>query len=678
MAPPTPALSSLRESTDAFLVTEAAIRDGGGKAAIDRQHEKGRLTARERIALLVDPAGPKRERGTGAASDSPAGASGSRTDSFQELGLWAAQDMYKEFGGAPAAGVVTGIGVVHGRRCMIIANDATVKAGAFFPMTCKKIIRAQQVAMMARLPLIYLVDSAGVFLPMQEDVFPDTDDFGRIFRHNAVISAMGIPQIAAIMGYCVAGGGYLPVLCDTLIMTEGSGLYLAGPALVKAAIGQEVTDEELGGAAMHASISGTIDFKEKTDEDAIARVRSLVSKYAPTGSRASLTSLQRLIDWNMVEQQRTAFYDAVREEPGYQEATKQWKEAKTDAQREEAQQALHLLSRHHSARAKLERDEQFANATTPEALGDLYRSLVGKNEEQSKRPTAIHDGSRLYEVFTDKPGSQYDAKDIIACLVDAGTARTAEGGESLAPDFDEYKADYGQSLVCGYAKIGGHACGIVANQKKIVTRTMPGGKAGPSKAVQMPGVIYDDSADKAARFIMDCNQRKVPIIFLHDTTGFMVGRDSEQGGIIRAGAKMVNAMANCVVPKIVVILGGSYGAGNYAMCGRAFDQFLSFAWPNAKCAVMGANQATGVLTQIEEASRKRKGETIDAAAHDKIYGAIHAAYTEQADIRHAASRGWLDRIIEPHKTRDELINALEAANQGWDYSQEFKTGVLQT
>ncbi len=567
---PTPTLQSL---SAAFLTAEAAIKLGGGKTAIDRQHEKNRLTARERVALLTD-----------------------KGSVFQELGLWAAHEMYKEFGGAPAAGVVTGIGVVQGRRCMIIANDATVKAGAFFPMTCKKIIRAQQIAMMARLPLIYLVDSAGVFLPMQEDVFPDTDDFGRIFRHNAVISAMGIPQIAAIMGYCVAGGGYLPVLCDTLIMTEGSGLYLAGPALVKAAIGQEVTDEELGGAAMHASISGTIDFKEKTDEDAIARVRSLVSKYGDIDAGAALSRLH-----------------------------------------------------------------------------DSYSTVKSGGTTR-----AFHDSARVYDHFTDKPGSQYDAKDIIACIVDARAARTAEGGESLAPDFDEYKSDYGQSLVCGYAKIGGHPCGIVANQKRIVTRTMPGGKAGPSKAVQMPGVIYDDSADKAARFIMDCNQRKVPIVFLHDTTGFMVGRDSEQGGIIRAGAKMVNAMANCVVPKIVVIIGGSYGAGNYAMCGRAFDQFLSFAWPNAKCAVMGANQATGVLTQIEEASRKRKGETIDAAAHEKIYGAIHAAYTEQADIRHAASRGWLDRIIEPHKTREELIGALEAANQGWDYSQEFKTGVLQT
>ncbi|MFO0860341.1 MAG: acyl-CoA carboxylase subunit beta [Phycisphaerales bacterium] len=561
---PTSTTATLRELTEQYLKAEAAIQLGGGQKAIDRQHEKGRLTARERIEKLVD-----------------------QGSTFQEYGLWCAYGMYKEHGGAPAAGVVTGVGVVQGRRCMIVANDATVKAGAFFPMTCKKIIRAQTIAMMARLPLIYLVDSAGVYLPLQEDVFPDTDDFGRIFRNNAVISAEGIPQIAAIMGYCVAGGGYLPVLCDTLLMTEGSGLYLAGPALVKAAIGQDVTDEELGGASMHASVSGTIDFKEKDDEACIGRLRDLVGKYGKSTE----------------------------------------------------------TSRH--------------------------------DENARKLGRAFDEGDAVYARFTDAPGSQYDVRDVIACLVDAG-AKKDGAAETLAPDFDEYKADYGQSIVCGYAKIGGRPCGIVANQKKLVQRTVAGGKTGPTKAVQMPGVIYDDSADKAARFIMDCNQRKIPLVFLHDTTGFMVGRDSEQGGIIRAGAKMVNAMSNCVVPKIVVITGGSYGAGNYAMCGRAFDPFLSFAWPSAKCAVMGANQATGVLTTIEEASRKRKGETIDPETHKQIYSAIHAGYTEQADIRHGAARGWLDRIIEPHKTRDELIEALAIAEQGWDYSKPFKTGVLQT
>jgi len=555
-----PSINDLVAATADYAKTEEKIKLGGGKAAIDRQHEKGRLTARERVAMLID-----------------------KQTSFQELGLWAAHGMYADQGGAPAAGVVTGIGTVHGRRFMIVANDATVKAGAFFPMTCKKIIRAQIIAMSARMPLLYLVDSAGVFLPMQEDVFPDTDDFGRIFRNNAVISAEGIPQIAAIMGYCVAGGGYLPVLCDTLLMTEGSGLYLAGRALVKAAIGQEVTDEELGGAAMHAAVSGTIDFKEKDDPACIERLRSLVEAYAPI--------------------------------------------------------------------------------TTP----------------RGKTPVpAYRAGEELYSIFTDKPGAQYDIRDVIACLVDAGSRKDESGGEALAPGFDEYKSEYGQSIVCGYGHIGGQPVGIVANQKKITHRSMPGGKAGPSKTVCMPGVIYDDSAEKAARFIMDCNQRKIPLIFLHDTTGFMVGRDSEQGGIIKAGAKMVNAMSNSVVPKIVVVIGGSYGAGNYAMCGRAFDQFLAFAWPNSKCAVMGANQASGVLAMIEQKARERRGESIDPETQKAILDGVRASYNEQQDIRHAAARGWVDRLIQPHRTREELVAAIAAANQGWDYSRPFKTGVLQT
>jgi 3-methylcrotonyl-CoA carboxylase beta subunit len=552
--------STLRDVTNEFLETEAAIRMGGGAKAIDRQHAKERLTARERIEKLVDPG-----------------------SAFQELGLWAAHAMYAEHGGAPAAGVVTGVGSVQGKLHMVIANDATVKAGAFFPMTCKKIIRAQHIARKARLPLIYLVDSAGVFLPLQEDVFPDTDDFGRIFYLNSRISAEGIPQIAAIMGFCVAGGGYLPVLCDTLLMTEGSGLYLAGQALVKAAIGQDVTDEELGGAEMHASISGTIDFKEPDDDACLRRVRELVSKYPDTD---------------------------------------------------------------------------------------------GSSCEQTAAP-AFRNQEDIYDLFTDKPGEQYDIKDILACIVDSRTAPNAEGHESLEPDLDEYKADYGQSLCCAYAKIGGHSVGIVANQGSLTERQLPGGKAGPSKSMNMPRVIYDDSADKAARFIMDCNQRKVPLVFFHDTTGFMVGRDSEQGGIIRSGAKMVNAMSNCVVPKVVVITNSSYGAGNYAMCGRAFEPFMTLAWPGSKCAVMGANQASGVLAMIEERSRKRKGEEIDKETHDAILGAVKAGYNEQQDIRHGAARGWVDRIIEPHRTREELIASIRAAVQGWDMTREFKTGVLQ-
>ena len=597
----TPPPLTLRTATDEFLATEALIRQGGGPKAIARQHAKDRLTARERIARLVDPPqSPKRERGieAGAGSDADLASDphAAEIPNFQELGLWSAYGMYAEYGGAPAAGVVTGIGIVQGRPHMIIANDATVKAGAFFPMTCKKIIRAQHIARACRLPLLYLVDSAGVFLPLQEDVFPDTDDFGRIFYLNSVISAEGIPQTAAIMGFCVAGGGYLPVLCDTLLMTEGSGLYLAGQALVKAAIGQEVSDEELGGATMHAEISGTIDFKEPDDESCLHRLRELAGKYR------------------------------------HQEA-------------------------HTHARAS-----------------DVHAPT---DTEGCSCLPPFRDPADIYDIFTDKPGEQYDAKDIIACIVDARTVPNPEGHESLAPDFDEYKADYGRSLVCGYARLAGQPVGIVANQGKLTERTLPGGKAGPSKSVNMPRVIYDDSADKAARFIMDCNQRKIPLVFMHDTTGFMVGRDSEQGGIIRAGAKLVNAMSNCVVPKLVVIMGGSYGAGNYAMCGRAFEQTIGFAWPGTKCSVMGASQASGVLAMIEARSRERKGETIDPDTQHAILDAVRASYNEQQDIRHGAARGWVDRIIEPHRTREELAAALRATGN-WDSTREFKTGVLQT
>jgi len=542
------ASTGLQGAIAQFLADAARIEQGGGPSGIERQHRHGRLTARERIARLVDP-------GT----------------AFTELGLFAAWNMYREYGGAPAAGVVTGIGTVQGRQCMVIANDATVKAGAFFPMTCKKIIRAQVIAERARLPLLYLVDSAGVFLPLQEDVFPDTDDFGRIFRNNAVFSAMGIPQYAAIMGNCVAGGGYLPVLCDTLLMTEGSGLYLAGPALVKAAIGQEVSSEELGGAEMHAQISGTIDFREKDDPACIERLRSLMlaNRSAPTVPQP------------------------------------------------------------------------------PVAPADPARPAAG-----------------VVDAFRGEPGQQYDMVELLSCVVDAGS-------------MDEYRAEYGRSLVCAYARIGGFAVGIVANQKKLTQKKMPGGKAGPSTATNMPAVIYDDSADKAARFIMDCNQRRIPLLFVHDTNGFMVGRDSEQGGIIRAGAKMVNAMANCVVPKLVLVVGGSYGAGNYAMCGRAFDPLLTLAWPNAKCSVMGAAQAAGTLLQIDLAARERKGEKVDDAMRRQLLDAITASYSEQQDIRYAASRGWVDRIIDPGHTRDELLAAVRVAYQA-PVEGPFRTGVLQT
>ncbi len=544
----TPARTPLKDAVKAYVEEAEQIRQGGGEKGVARQHRLDRLTARERIDALMD---------TGA-------------ERF-ECGLFAAWNMYREYGGAPGAGLVTTIGQIGGKLCMVIANDATVKAGAFFPMTCKKFIRAQMIAQRARLPLVYLVDSAGVFLPLQEDVFPDTDDFGRIFRNNAVLSAQGITQIAAIMGNCVAGGGYLPVLCDTLLMTEGSGLYLAGPALVKAAIGQEADSEELGGAEMHAQISGTIDFREPDDQACITRLQALVhadNSVAPIG------------------------------EPPF---------------------------------------EPIASSRKPETIYDV----VGRDAS-----------------------TQYDMIELLQCVVD---------DES----FNEYKAEYGRSIVCAYARISGRPCGIVANQRTLTEKTMPGGKAGPSKAVNMPAVIYTDSADKAARFIMDCNQKRIPIVFLHDTTGFMVGRDSEQAGIIRSGAKLVNAMSNCVVPKIALIVGGSYGAGNYAMCGRAFDPMLTLAWPAAKCAVMGAAQAAGTLLHIDMSARERRGEKIDEQERKTLLAAITASYDEQEDIRYGAARGWVDRIIEPHRTRDELAFALRVAVTA-PATGDFKTGVLQT
>ena len=541
-------MSDLHTATAEFVEQATVIRAGGGERGIDRQHRHGRLTARERLDLLKD------------------------TDTWLfELGLFAAHGMYSEYGGAPAAGVVTAITVVQGRVCMVVANDATVKAGAFFPMTCKKIIRAQEIARRARLPLLYLVDSAGVFLPLQEDVFPDTDDFGRIFRNNAVISADGIGQIAAIMGNCVAGGGYLPVLCDTVLMTEGSGLYLAGPALVKAAIGQEVDSEELGGAEMHASISGTVDFHEPDDEACLKRMRNLV-------------------------------------------------------------------------------------------LSDMRTAPVQGPPVEAAPPGRV--GADVYDIFSHDAAKQYDVNELLSCVVDEGS-------------WNEYRAEFGASIVCGFARVGGWPCGIVANQRQLTERVMPGGKAGPSKSANMPAVIYVDSADKAARFIMDCNQKHIPIVFVHDTSGFMVGRDSEQEGIIRSGAKMVNAMSNCIVPKISLITGGSYGAGNYAMCGRAFDPFLTLAWPGSRCAVMGAGSAASVLLQIDLAARKRRGEEVDEDERVAMLEAITASYSEQQDIRYGAARGWVDRIIEPHRTRDELTDALQIAST-FPIEGEFRTGVLQT
>jgi acetyl-CoA carboxylase carboxyltransferase component len=532
---------------------EARIVQGGGRKAIDRQHEKGRLTARERIAKLCDPSPP-----------------------FFELSLWAAWNMYRDWGGAPSAGVITGIGTVAGRLVMIIANDATVKAGAFFPMTTKKVLRAQRIAMDNRLPLVYLVDSAGVFLPLQDEVFPDEDDFGRIFRNNAVISASGIPQFAAIMGNCVAGGGYLPVLCDKLLMTEGSGLYLAGPALVKAAIGQQVSHEDLGGAKMHAAISGTIDFREKDDAACLERLRRLI-ELLPSESHVGCVG---------------------------------------------------------------GRDAE-----------------AGKSRKTGPptHPTTTRPAADLSNLIDPDGRKEYDVRDVLACLLDDGP-------------FDEYKAEYGQTLVCGYGKTGGIGVGIVANQKK---------RSKPARGqLQFGGVIYVDAADKAARFIMDCNQTRVPIVFLQDVNGFMVGKDSEQEGIIRAGAKLVNVIANSVVPKITVILGGSYGAGNYALCGKAFDPRFLFAWPTARYAVMGGQQAAETLLDITINALKRQGHTPDAEELEDLRKKVQASYDEQTDVRYAAARLWVDKILDPAETREALIMALRVSTR-YDDGRVFRTGVLQ-
>ena len=524
---------------------EEKIREGGGTKAIESQHKKNRLTARERIAALIDP-------GT----------------HFFELGIYTAWEMYEEWGGAPAAGTITGLGRVSGRMFMIIANDATVKAGAFFPMTAKKVIRAQNIAIDNHIPTIYLVDSAGVFLPLQEDVFPDTDDFGRVFRNNAVMSAQGIPQITAIMGMCVAGGAYLPVMCDHILMTEGSGLFLAGPALVQAAIGQKTSAEELGGAKMHARISGTVDFREPDDESCLKRIRAIADKMGAPNP--------------------PIFSHARMHEPLY-------------------------------------------------AAGDLYG------------------------IFSGDPAKQYDMREIIARIVD-GSA------------FDEYRAEYGETLLCGYARIGGWAVGIVANQKKHVTTNAP---HSDQKRIEFGGVIYAESAEKAARFIMDCNQNRIPLVFLHDVNGFMVGKDAEWSGIIRAGAKMVNAVANSVVPKISVIIGGSFGAGNYAMCGKAYDPRFLFAWPTAKFAVMSGDAAANTLAEIKLKQLEREGKKLDEKAKKELLDSVKATYEHQTDPRYAAARLWLDAIIDPAQTRDAIIWALQAAALNPEI-KEFKTGVLQT
>jgi 3-methylcrotonyl-CoA carboxylase beta subunit len=530
----------LRAHCAAIAREETVLREGGGQAGHERQRKMGRLPVRERISHLLDKGSP-----------------------FFEIGLWAAYKMYEEWGKIPAAGVVAGIGNIAGVPCMIIANDATVKAGAFFPQTAKKVIRAQRIAFECALPIVYLVDSAGVFLPMQDEIFPDEDDFGRIFRNNSVISAAGIPQFAAIMGNCVAGGAYLPVLCDKILMTKGSGLYLAGPSLVKAAIGQIIDAEELGGAQMHAEISGTVDFYEKDDPSCLKRLRSLI-------------------------------------------------------------------------------------ALLPEAKESKTSEMAKETSKPAKNPDSI------YDLINFDGQKQYDVRDLLVSIVDANS-------------IDEYKADYGKTIVTAYARIGGCPVGIVANQR-LQVRTKKEG-------IQMGGVIYSDSADKAARFVMDCNQTNLPIIFFQDVTGFMVGRDAEESGIIRSGAKLVNAVSNSVVPKMTVVIGGSFGAGNYAMCGKAYDPRFIIAWPTARYAVMGAAQASdtvfAVLARARERDKKSSPEELE-----ELRATVKKNYEEQTDIRYGAARGWVDAIIQPHETRDVLIRLLQCVSRPMPQAR-FHTGVIQ-
>ncbi|MFA6946083.1 MAG: acyl-CoA carboxylase subunit beta [Pedobacter sp.] len=534
------------EDSNKQLVYEVKMRlkkiyAGGGEKAAAKQKEKGKMLARERISYLLDP-----------------------DSRWLEIGAFAAEDMYQDVGGCPSAGVVTGIGYVSGRQCMIVANDATVKAGAWFPMTAKKNLRAQEIAMENRLPVVYLVDSAGVFLPMQDEIFPDKEHFGRIFRNNAIMSSRGIVQISAIMGSCVAGGAYLPIMSDEAMIVEGTGsVFLAGSYLVKSAIGEDIDNETLGGASTHCEISGVTDYKQPNDAACLDSIRKIMS---------------------MIGKPESAGFDRIR-----------------------------------SAEPKM--DEQ-----------EIY-GLLPENRE-----------------------SPYDMREVILRLLDNS-------------EFEEYKKLYGQSIICGLGRIDGWAVGIIANQRKVVKN-----KKGE---MQFGGVIYSDSADKATRFIMNCNQKKIPLVFLQDVTGFMVGSRSEQGGIIKDGAKMVNVVANSVVPKFTIVIGNSYGAGNYAMCGKAYDPRLIYAWPSAKIAVMGGQQAAKVLLQIQEASLKAKGEVITQEKEDELLNEIKDRYDAQTTPYYAASRLWVDGIIDPLETRKVISMGIEAANQS-PIEKSFNAGILQT
>lgn len=530
-------MGSLRELADQLNLDEEQIRVGGGAAADERQRRLGRLPVRQRLAELLD-------------RDAP----------FWELGLWAAHGMYSEWGDVPAAGLVTGIGLVAGRACLVAANDPSVKAGAMFPQSIKKLLRAQRIAMAFRLPVLYLVDSAGVFLPLQDEVFPDEDDFGRIFRNNAVMSAAGIPQFAAVLGNCIAGGAYLPVLCDTLLMTEGSQMSLAGAALVKAAIGQTVEPEELGGARMHATISGTADFRDPDDASCLRRLRSLVSMLPERGAR-----------------------------------------------------------------------------------------LASPDEFPTERPL-----DDLYSIVPADGRGEYDGRDVVACLVDRGSIQ-------------EYKAEYGQTVVTSFARIGRHPVGIVANQRRR--------QHSAQNELQIGGVLYADAAEKAARFVMDCNQASIPLVFLQDVQGFMVGRQAEQSGIIRSGAKLVNVVSNSVVPKFTIVLRGSFGAGNYALCGKAYDPWLIAAWPGAQFAVMGGAQAAETLLSLRVRDAERSGKKLGAEELAELRASVSRRYQEQTEIRFGAARGWVDAILRPDATRQWLRMALELAPRR--VGDAFQTGVLQ-
>ena len=521
------------------------VKLGGGQKAIEKQKAKGKLTARERINLLLDD--PKE---------------------FYELSTFAAYGMYKDYGGAPSSGTIYGIGKINGRQCVIVANDATVKAGAWFPITAKKNLRAQEIAMENHLPIIYLVDSAGVFLPLQDEIFPDKEHFGRIFRNNAVMSSKGIPQIAAIMGPCVAGGAYLPIMSDEALIVEGEGsVFLAGSHLVRAAIGEKIDNESLGGARVQSNISGVTDYIMKDDKECIAQIRNLVDKF---GKR------------------ETSGFDRI----------------------------------------------------------------------ESKLPK--HSIKEIYGILPQDTIKPYDMYEVIARIVDNS-------------EIDEYKAGYGKTLITAYARIDGWAVGIVANQRSVVKTEATKGAG----EMQVGGVIYSDSADKATRFIMNCNQKKIPLVFLQDVTGFMVGSRAEHGGIIKDGAKMVNAVANSVVPKITIIIGNSFGAGNYAMCGKAYDPRFIYAYPNAKISVMGASQANSVLLDIKIKQAEKQGEEVTEEVKKKLLNEIAAAYDEKNNPYYAAARLWVDEIIDPAETRNYISMGIESANHNPDIPR-FNPGVIQT